>query len=58
MFDLFRLDTEKIEYIWRLFEESKSSLITAALLNAVTSIRRANNNLDFLNELLSSLGEE
>jgi len=33
-------------------------LITAALLNAVTSIRRANNNLDFLNELLSSLGEE
>lgn len=58
MFDLFRLEAEKIEYIWHLFEESKSSLITAALLNAVTSIRRANNNLDFLYELLSSLGEE
>lgn len=58
MFDLFRLEAEKIEYIWNLFEESKSSLITAALLNAVTSIRRANNNLDFLYELLSSLGKE
>ena len=58
MFTLFRLETEKVDYIWGLFEQNKDSLVTAALLGAITSIRRANNNIDFLNELLSNLGEE
>lgn len=58
MYDLFRLETQKIEYIWELFEQNKDSLVTSALLSAITSIRKANNNLDFLNELLSSLDEE
>lgn len=58
MFDLFRLETEKVDYIWEVFVQNKDSLVTAALLSAITSIRRANNNIDFLNELLSNLGEE
>lgn len=58
MFDLFRLKTEGVDYIWEVFEQNKNSLVTAALLSAITSIRRANNNIDFLNELLSNLGEE
>lgn len=55
MFDLFRLDAEKTDYMWEQFETNKSSLITAALLSAIPLIRRANNNIDFLNELLSNL---
>ena len=58
IFDLFRLETEKVDYIWEVFVQNKDSLVTAALLSAITSIRRANNNIDFLNELLSNLGEE
>ena len=58
MFDLFRLEAEKVEYIWKLFEQNKDSLVTASLLSVITSIRRTNNNIDFLNELLSNLGEE
>ena len=58
MFDLFRLEESKTEYIWELFEEKKKSLVTAALLNAITSIRRVNNNIEFLYELLSNLGDE
>lgn len=58
MFDLFRLKTEEVDYIWEVFEQNKNSLVTAALLSAITSIRRANINIDFLNELLSNLGEE
>ena len=58
MFDLFRLEAEKVEYIWKIFEQNKDSLVTASLLSVITSIRRTNNNIDFLNELLSNLGEE
>lgn len=58
MYNLFRLEIEKIEFIWELFQQNKDSLITSALLSAITSIRRANNNIDFLNKLLSDLDEE
>ena len=58
MFDLFRLETEKVDYIWEMFEQNKDSLVTASLLSVITSIRRTNNNIDFLNELLSNLGKE
>lgn len=58
MDDLFRLDANKIGYLWDLFDQNKSTLVSAALLSAVTTIKRANNNILFLNELLSSLGED
>lgn len=58
MFDLFRLDTDKINYIWQLFEDNKAQLINASLLSTIATIRRINNNIDFLNDLLANLDNE
>lgn len=58
MIDLFRLDTEKIEYIWNLFVQNREQLTISVLLGTVTTIRRINNNIDFLNKIFAKLEEE
>lgn len=58
MFDMFRLDEEKINFTWNLFEENKSTLTTIALLNSIVSIRKINTNIEIIKDCLLGLIDE
>ena len=58
MFGMFRLDEDKTNYTWNLFEENKSTLTTIAILNSIVSIRRINTNMEIIKDCLWSLIDE
>lgn len=58
MFGMFRLDEDKTNYTWNLFEENKSTLTTIALLNSIVSIRKVNTNMEIIKDCLWSLIDE
>jgi hypothetical protein len=55
MNNLFRLNNEKVIFIWDVFEKNESKLVIAAFLGAAGMIRRMSNSIDRLNELIEFL---
>lgn len=55
MNNLFRLNNEKVIFIWDVFEKNESKLVIAAFLGAAGMMRRMSNSIDRLNELIEFL---
>ena len=55
MNNLFRLNDEKMIFIWDVFEKDESKLVTAAFLGAAGMVRKVSNSIDRLNDLLEFL---
>lgn len=56
-YDMFRLDDEKIAFLWKIFNENREELITAAMLNNILTCRDIKDSFSDLIEVFKNIVE-
>ena len=58
IYDKFRLDKDKTEYIWNLFDTHKKELIVSVLMENTDIIRKMNKSISMIVDIFQDLIDE